>query len=129
MKAKFFERDYDLAFDVCKLLDENKTENIQLLDISAVTNIADYFIIGTANSTVHNKALVDKIEEMAEKQGVRVIRRDGVSDGRWMVLDYGVLIVHLFTPELREFYNLEKIWNNGKNCLGINEILKLKKED
>lgn len=125
MKAKTFEKDYTLAVAICNTLDDNKAENIALIDISNQTDIADYFIIATANSTVHNKSLVDKIEETCENLGQKVIRRDGISDGRWMVLDYGTLIIHLFTPELREFYHLEKIWNDGKNTLNIQGIKKL----
>ena len=125
MKVKQFEKDYNLAVSVCNVLDDNKAEDIQLIDVSYLSNIADYFIIATANSTVHNKALVDKIEQACEELGSKVIRRDGISDGRWLVLDYGTLLIHIFTPELRDFYHLEKIWNDGKNVLNMEAIKKL----
>ena len=125
MKNKSFEKDYTFAKGICKILEDNKAENINLIDISYISNLGDYFIIATANSTVHNKALVDKIEEEGEKLGSKVLRRDGIADGRWMVLDFGALIIHLFTPELRDFYHLEKIWNDGKNILNIAGINKL----
>ncbi len=118
MKAKQFFRDYTLAKEIALVLDDNKAENIQLIDINS-SSIADYILIATANSTVHNKALTDKIEARAEEVGRSIIRRDGIADGRWIVLDYGTLLIHIFTPELREFYHLEKIWNDGKNSLDI----------
>ena len=62
---------------------------------------------------------------MQKKAGQNIIRRDGMADGRWIVLDYGNLLIHIFTPELREFYHLEKIWNDGKNMLDISAILAL----
>ena len=118
MKSKLFSKDYTLAKSVATILDDNIAENIQLIDISS-SSIADYILIATANSTVHNKSLIEKIEEGAGKIGFSIIRRDGIADGRWVVLDYGTLLIHIFTPELREFYHLEKIWNDGKNTLDI----------
>jgi len=118
MKAKQFFKDYTLAKEIALVLDDNKAENVQLIDISS-SSIADYILIATANSTVHNKALIDKIGARAEELGHPIIRRDGISDGRWIVLDYGTLLIHIFTPELREFYHLEKIWSDGKNALDI----------
>ncbi len=118
MKAKQFFKDYTLAKEIALVLDDNKAENIQLIDINS-SSIADYILIATANSTVHNKALIDKIEARAEEIGRPIIRRDGIADGRWIVLDYGTLLIHIFTPELRDFYHLEKIWTDGKNSLDI----------
>lgn len=118
MKAKQFSKDYSLAQAVAIVLDDNKAENIQLIDISS-SSIADYIMIATANSTVHGRSLVDKIEECADRAAHPIMRRDGIADGRWIVLDYGTLLIHIFTRELREFYHLEKIWSDGKNSLDI----------
>lgn len=124
MKTTQFTKDYSLPKAIAQFLEDNKAENIQLIDISS-SSIADYILIATANSTVHNKALTDKIEECADSISHPIIRRDGIADGRWIVLDYGTLLIHIFTPELREFYHLEKIWNDGKNTLDIAGILAL----
>lgn len=124
MKTRQFAKDYSLAKAIARVLDDNKAEDVQLIDIST-SSIADYILIATANSTVHNKALTDKIEECADGLAHPIIRRDGIADGRWIVLDYGMLLIHIFTPELREFYHLEKIWNDGKNTLDIAGILAL----
>ena len=128
MKNKQFQKDYSMAVKACEVLDDNKAEDVSLIDVSYMSNLADYFIIATANSTVHNKALVDKIEQAIEEMGQKVIRRDGLSEGRWTVLDYGNLIIHVFTQELREFYHLEKIWNDGKNVLNMQGVVKLKEQ-
>lgn len=133
MKNKLFCKDYTIAKKICEVLDDNKAEDIRLIDISN-SSIADYIIIATANSTVHNKALTNKIEDACEEAGQSIIRRDGMADGRWIVLDYANILIHTFTPELREFYHLEKIWNDGKNTLdfagvqGLAEFVEEEKE-
>lgn len=125
MKAKQFSNDYSLAVKASVELDENKAENVTLIDVSYLSNIADYFVIATANSTVHARALEGKVEEVLEAAGHKVIRRDGTGDNRWIVLDFGTLIVHIFTAEIREYYHIEKLWSDGKNTLNIVGIKKL----
>jgi len=116
MKEEFFDKDFSLAVEVCEICDGNKAENIKIIDVSRKTSLTDYFVIMTANSNVHAKALMDHIEEELEKKEIRVIRRE-IGDGRWYVLDYGSFIVHILTPDLREHYQLEKLWSEGKNTL------------
>jgi ribosome-associated protein len=116
MKEEFFNKDFSLAVQVCEICNENKAENIKIIDVSRKTSLTDYFVIMTANSNVHAKSLMDHIEEELEKQEVRVIRRE-MGDGRWFVLDYGSFIVHILTEDLREHYQLEKLWSEGKNTL------------
>ncbi len=122
---KQFSKDYTLAVSACEVFEENKAENVMLIDVSYLSNIADYFVIATANSTTHAKALCGKVEDAMEAQGQKVYRRDGLNDGRWMVLDFGTLIVHVFTAEIREFYHLEKLWSDGKNALNMVGIRKM----
>ncbi len=122
---KQFSKDYTLAVSACEVFEENKAENIMLIDVSYLSNIADYFVIATANSTTHAKALYEKIEDALEAQGQKVYRRDGLNDGRWMVLDFGALIVHIFTAEIREFYHIEKLWSDGKNALNMIGVRKM----
>ena len=125
MKVKQFSNDTTLAIKASEILDENKAENIALIDVSYLSNIADYFIIATANSTVHARALEGHIEDALEEIDAKVIRRDGTGDNRWIVLDLGSLIVHILTAEMREFYNIEKLWSDGKNTLNLVGIRKL----
>ena len=76
--------------------------------------MADYFVVASARSSTQVKALAEHIEERVEKQGINVIRREGLTDARWVVLDFGDVIVHLFNDETRLFYHLERLWGEGE---------------
>lgn len=95
-------------------LDEKKGEDIRVLDISEVSVLADYFIIanGTSNSQV--KALVDNVEEKMSKAGYDLKQIEGNSSGTWVLMDYRDVVVHVFDKDNRLFYNLERIWSDGK---------------
>jgi len=125
MKEEFFSKDYSGALHACKICEENKGENIKLIDVSRKTSIADYFVLVTSNSSVHAKSLVDNIEEYLESKDIRVIRREIAGDGRWFVLDYGSFLVHIFNADLREHFQLEKLWSDGKNILDLEGMKKL----
>jgi ribosome-associated protein len=105
----------DLKNEIIKILDEKKAEEITVLDIAEQTTIADYFVIATARSTTQVRALFEHIEEKLEKKGIFAIRKEGVREGRWVVIDYASVIVHIFNDETRDFYNLEKLWTKGDN--------------
>ena len=132
MKERQVSEFQGLAMKICDILDYNKAIDINLVDISKTSNVADYFVVCTAESRVQVRAIMDELEHALESEGVFVLRRDGVGDGRWVVLDYGVVVVHIFTADLREFYHIEKLWADGKNTLnmaGLNKLKdKLKKE-
>ena len=119
----------DVAFQICDILDANKGIDIELINIGVMTTIADYFVLVTATSKPHILSLMEKVEEGLNKSGLKVYRREGVSDGRWVVLDYGNIVVHIFTADLREFYHLEKLWNNGKNSMTFADIQKYREKD
>lgn len=100
-----------LAKKVLKAAEEKKGENVILLDVMGLTELANYFVIVTANSTPQINAIASEIEKiMKYDYDVPVIRRDGVASANWKVLDFGGLIVHIMSPSVREQYNLEKIW-------------------
>ncbi|WAM32923.1 ribosome silencing factor [Caldicellulosiruptor morganii] len=92
---------------IVRLLSEKKAQDIVVLDISKLTIIADYFIICSASNIQHVKALVDEIEE---KSPAQILRIEGKESYRWVVVDYGDIIVHIFHEKEREFYNLERLW-------------------
>lgn len=118
----------ELAIRICNILDENKATDINLIDISKTSNVADYFVVATGTSKVQVRAIMDEIEHQLETDGIFVLRRDGVGDGRWVVLDYGVIIVHIFTSDLREYYHVEKLWIDGKNTMNMATITKLQEK-
>lgn len=94
-----------------KSLEDKKAENIKILDLREVSLIADYFIIATGNSSTQVKAICENVEK---EVGEPPLRREGFNDANWVLLDYNAVVVHVFQEELREFYNLERLWGNAK---------------
>ena len=126
MKEKPVSEYQSLAMKICDILNFHNAKDINLIDITKSSNIADYFVVCTADSRVQVRALMEELEHTLEADGLFVLRRDGIGDGRWVVLDYGVVIVHIFTEDLREFYHIEKLWVNGKNIMNMDALEKLK---
>lgn len=92
---------------------QKRGEDVALLDMREVTLVADYFLLVTGNSTVHVQAIADGVEEALERAGARPLGRDGYAAGRWVLLDYGALVVHVFQAEMRAFYDLERLWGDA----------------
>ena len=104
----------EVAIHVTKALDEKKGRNIKLLRISDVSSLADYFLICTGTSGTHVKTLCDYAEFTMEQLGEPMLGREGHRGNSWELLDYGSVVVHVFTEEAREFYNLERLWADGE---------------
>lgn len=100
-----------IAYDA---LAEKKGEDIKIIDISKVSVLADYFIIANGSNVSQVKALVEEVEEKLYKAGYQVKQREGYGTGSWVLLDFGDIIVHVFDKENRLFYDLERIWSDGK---------------
>ena len=96
-------------------LDEKKGENIRIIDIAGISVLADYFIIANGSSESQVQAMVDNVEEEMHKAGYSLKQREGYGSGNWVLLDFGDVIVHVFDKENRLFYDLERIWRDGKN--------------
>lgn len=111
----------EMAKIVCEALADKKGEDIRAIDISQISVLADYFIIANGSSESQVRALVDNVEEQLEKAGVQAKQREGVGLGSWVLLDFGDVIVHVFDRENRLFYNLERIWSDGKS-INIDEL-------
>ena len=101
-----------IAYDA---LSDKKGEDIKILDITGVSVLADYFIIATGNSDSQVNALVDNVEEELHKAGYPLKQREGRANSSWILLDFGDIIVHVFDKENRLFYDLERIWKDGRN--------------
>ncbi len=104
----------ELAHAIVNLLDDKQAENILLLDINSVSTLADYFVIATANSERQSQALTDTLLEALRAQGVRPLFVEGERTSGWQLIDYGSVIVHLFSAGKREFYRLEELWKNAQ---------------
>ena len=103
----------EVAYEVTKALDAKKGQDIKLLRIADVSSLADYFLICTGTSSTHVKALCDSVEEALDNAGEPALRREGHRSGTWVLLDYGCLVVHVFTEETRQFYDLERLWSDA----------------
>lgn len=95
-------------------LDEKKAEDIRIIDIAGVSVLADYFIICNGSNESQVRALVDNVEEALEKAGYPLKQTEGHGLGSWVLMDFGDIIVHVFDRENRLFYDLERIWVDGK---------------
>ena len=95
-------------------LEEKKGEDVRILDISEVSVLADYFIIANGSSNNQVKALVDHVDEKMAKAGYELKQIEGNGTGTWVLMDYDDIIVHVFDKDNRLFYNLERIWSDGK---------------
>lgn len=102
-------------------LNDKKGEDIKIIDITGVSVLADYFIIATGNSDSQVNALVDNVEEELHKAGFPLKQREGRASGSWVLLDFGDIIVHVFDRENRLFYDLERIWKDGRD-VSIDEL-------
>ncbi|MBR6377763.1 MAG: ribosome silencing factor [Oscillospiraceae bacterium] len=104
----------ELALQAAKALEEKKGVNVRLLEVTEVTTLAEYFLICTGTSNTHVKTLCDAVEETVEACGEPLLHREGHRSGTWVLLDFGCLVVHVFTDETRSFYELERLWNDAK---------------
>ncbi len=104
-----------------KALDDKKAIDIKAIEVTAVTVLADYFVIATATSSTHVRALAESVEEALSENGVEPHHIEGRATG-WILLDYGTTVVHVMDSKAREFYGLEHTWNDGKE-LDISEFI------
>ena len=99
---------------IYQALEDKKGEDIVMIDISQVSVLADYFVICSAGNDSQIQALVDNVDEKMHENGYQIRQQEGRNSGTWVLLDYGDVIVHIFERENRSFYNLERIWNDGR---------------
>ena len=104
----------EVAYEVTKALDDKKGLNIKLLKIDEVSSLADYFIICTGTSNTHVKTLCDHAEYTLEQLGEPMLGREGHRGNTWELLDYGSVVIHVFTEEAREYYSLERLWADAQ---------------
>ena len=99
-------------------LDDDKAEDIVIIDLDGKTTIADYMVVASGRSARQVGAMADHLSERLKKAGVAGVRIEGRTNGDWVLLDAGDIIVHLFRPEVRAFYNIEKMWDAGTPVSG-----------
>ncbi len=109
----------ELGEKICAVLYEKKARNIVLLDVAESTIITEYMVIASGRSYLQTRSLADDVDDAAAQWGAVLKGREGKDEGKWIVLDYGNVVVHLFHPEHREFYRLEKLWDRGDNRIPL----------
>ncbi len=112
----------EVAYEVTKALDAKKGLDIKLLRINEVSSLADYFLICTGTSNTHVKTLCDYAEYTLEQLGEPMLGREGHRGNSWELLDFGSIVVHVFTEEAREFYSLERLWADAET-VDLKEII------
>jgi len=104
-----------------KQLFMKKAEDVRMINVTEMTIVADYFILASGRSDVHVKSLCDDIQDFMEDLGFERLRIEGYRRGRWVVLDYGDILIHIFHKREREFYDLERLWIDGDNSIEITD--------
>ena len=106
---------YELAKACAKALAAKKAKDILLVNVGEQTVVCSYFVIASGTSTTQVRAPGANVEEELENAGVTALRKEGLREGRWGVVDYGDVVVHIFNEESRLFYYLERLWDSGRN--------------
>ena len=104
----------EIAAIAAKALENKKARNVKVLKTAEQTVLADYFVICNGTSSTHIKALVDEVDKELSEAGEPPIRREGLRSDIWVLMDFGCVIVHVFTDEARKFYNLERLWSDSE---------------
>ncbi len=112
----------DDACEVAQVMLDKKALDVTLLDIASVVPYADFFLLCSGRSVVQVKAIISGIEEHLHSKGFRPLHVEGYSEGRWVLLDYDDLIVHVFLEEARLFYNLERLWGDVPRTVFHDEV-------
>ena len=103
-----------IAAVAAKALEEKKAQDVKVLRVAEHTILADYFVICSGTSSKHVKALVDEVDRQLDSYGENLTRREGLRSDIWVLMDFGSVIVHVFTDEARKFYDLERLWSDAE---------------
>ena len=104
----------EIALIAAKAMEEKKGVSVRLLEVTEVTTLAEYFLICTGTSNTHVNTLCDAVEKAVTDCGEPLLHREGHRGGTWVLLDFGALVCHVFTEETRQFYDLERMWNDAR---------------
>ncbi|AOY76873.1 ribosome silencing factor [Clostridium formicaceticum] len=113
---------FGLVTKIVKHIDDKLGQNITVLDLNGISTLCDYFVITSTPSIRQVKAITDEIQDRLEEEGVYVLHKEGYTSGRWVLLDYGDIVIHILYKEDREFYNIEGIWKDAA-IINIDKII------
>ncbi len=109
----------EIAIKAAEILHNKGAKNITVLDVSKMTVVTEAMVIASGRNALQARALSEDLEEQLEKTGISPIHKDGHPGSRWVVLDYGAVFVHIFLPQEREFYHLDKLWEQEDNRIPL----------
>jgi ribosome-associated protein len=104
---------HSLALRAAEFCVDGKANEVVVLDLSRVTDMTDFFVIASGTSDTHVRSVAENVRDAMAKAGVRAHHVEGLSQGRWVLLDYVDFVVHIFHPALRQFYQLERLWGDA----------------
>lgn len=104
----------ELAKEACKILNNKKATELKIIKIEDISSLADYFVLASGTSNTHVNALADEVEVQLKKIGITPDHIEGYRSNSWVLMDYDTVIVHVFTPDSREFYDLDRLWQDGE---------------
>lgn len=113
----------DKAMKIAQLALDKRAENVVILDLRGLTSITDFFVICTGASDTQVKAISTNIENELKKEAIRPWHREGLTSLNWVLLDYIDVVAHVFLPEIRDFYSLERIWGDAEKIEVTDEQL------
>ena len=105
----------ELSQTIAAILEENRAIEVETIDIQERSSLADVFIVCSGTSSIHVRTLAERVEEGLQAQGVKPRTIEGLDTRRWVLMDYSEVIVHIFMPEERSFYDLEKLWQRSRD--------------
>lgn len=105
----------EMVLKMAELLDKKGALDIQILEVGHMTSITDYFLIASGRNVMSVRSLAEDLEDKMAEENILPRRTEGLRESRWIVLDYANVIVHIFHPEERQFYNIERLWQDGSN--------------
>lgn len=105
----------EMVLKMAELLDKKGALDIQILEVGHMTSITDYFLIASGRNVMSVRSLAEDLEDKLAEENILPRRSEGLRESRWIVLDYANVIVHIFHPEERQFYNIERLWQDGSN--------------
>ena len=112
-------QEQETVLRLARLLYDRKARDIVVLNVSHLTVLCDYMVIASGRTDNQVSSLADSVDEMMAKNGIELRRSEGRREGRWVILDYGNIIVHLFHKDERTFYGLDRLWSDGTNTLDL----------
>lgn len=120
----------DWAIIAAESAAEKKAENVMAIDVAELLVVTDYFVIATGRTDIQVRAIADEVEHgLLERGGIKPIGREGADEGKWVLLDYGDLVIHVFQPQERAFYRLEKLWSDAPRLSLAPEVVNEVRDD